>query len=828
MRSRKPIVLAAIAFFCFPLCSCGWFGEENTHRHNMETIDIEPTCTSQGVYNLRYCTSCGYVAEGNYTTIPALGHEIVETYAIEQTCVSYAWEYTNYCTRCGTYEERTALTYIYGDHVYEYSTLEPTCTEQGSNRLATCKNCQKTVNEDPIDPLGHDLTFFESEDGDCTEKGIRGGYRCTRCDYVHRGESYSSGEHEIVKIAAKEATCTEDGHNEYDLCLSCGFSTMEAIPALGHEDEKIPGKAADCVAPGFTDHTQCSRCGTKTGYSQIPALGHDWASITRVEPTCTDQGYVSYRKCSRCNVDEGFETILPLGHDYVHSTACSRCDAALDYGETISTYEELLAIADDPEGVYTLEADIDCQGQSLVIADSFSGHIYGNDHKISNFTLSTTNAEDFGIFKSNSGTIYNLALDGFSVSSDVDKNNAKVALGILAARNSGTIEKVDVGSSTGNNSVMQKFRTLVPANSGSSENYFSFGAVAGVNSGSIIDCSSSFNVNNGGEGGSQLQSDHYHKDAENRGYYNYGGIAGLNEGYVDGCVSSTSFSNQLLSYGGVGSLSWYNTYSYAYGLIGGIVGQNTGSMENCLYSGGSLECVKGTREQYGYVASWIGGLAGYNLGSISASEADNAIVKDLPGDDQRLGGLVGNNAAEGRIINCLAKDTQVIESTDDKEKLEASIGGFAGYNAGAIANSLVIGSLEYGYTDINDGDLKDHIGGFAGKNAATGIIRQSACSVDVGSYNNHVDFGRFVGLDEGGSLALSYYSSDKKAVYYVLKSDGTYAKPNLDANNDLGSSTTSSELLSETFLKDSLGLDPSIWNLTGNNPSIKQKEQQSV
>ena len=66
----------------------------------------------------------------------------------------------------------------------------------------------------------------------------------------------------------------------------------------------------------------------------------------------------------------------------------------------ISTQEELLAVTNNPSGSYVLTADIDFVGETIEpIGDyrnPFKGEFYGQNHKISNFYIDTTDVREIG------------------------------------------------------------------------------------------------------------------------------------------------------------------------------------------------------------------------------------------------------------------------------------------------------------------------------------------------------------------------------------------------------------------------------------------------
>lgn len=177
-------------------------------------------------------------------------------------------------------------------------------------------------------------------------------------------------------------------------------------------------------------------------------------------------------------------------------------------------------------------------------------------------------------------------------------------------------------------------------------------------------------------------------------------------------------------------------------IVGGIVGQNNGTIDNCTYYGSvegdsKIGGIAGQNNDSGKIVSSsadgsvsgrfnVGGIAGYNSGSITASE-NKSNVNTSPYDD----GLNINNVDTdaGAVIDRLTSDS----STDIKEKLTLSrsnAGGIAGFTSGIIESCTNQGTIGYSHVGYN-------IGGIAG--CQTGYI--------LGSENYGTIYGR---KDVGG------------------------------------------------------------------------------
>ncbi len=171
--------------------------------------------------------------------------------------------------------------------------------------------------------------------------------------------------------------------------------------------------------------------------------------------------------------------------------------------------------------------------------------------------------------------------------------------------------------------------------------------------------------------------------------------------------------------------------------IGGLAGENYGSIENCKFSG----TVSGS--------DTVGGIAGYNAAeAVIASCTVNGAVQSTAS----TGGIAGQNY--GSIRNCrneAAIDTEVNESDISTADLESTlyslvkdqqtvetgvntdVGGIAGYSTGTIESCTNSGTVGYPHVGYN-------VGGIAGRQ--DGLV--SDC-VNRGSVQGRKDVGGIVG-----------------------------------------------------------------------------------
>ena len=105
----------------------------------------------------------------------------------------------------------------------------------------------------------------------------------------------------------------------------------------------------------------------------------------------------------------------------------------------ISTQEELLAVTNNPSGSYVLTADIDFVGETIEpignYRNPFKGEFYGQNHKISNFYIDTTD-KYAGLFgKINGGRVSGVQVeDGYVTGGPTDSGLEDVGVGGLAGK----------------------------------------------------------------------------------------------------------------------------------------------------------------------------------------------------------------------------------------------------------------------------------------------------------------------------------------------------------------------------------------------------------
>lgn len=149
--------------------------------------------------------------------------------------------------------------------------------------------------------------------------------------------------------------------------------------------------------------------------------------------------------------------------------------------------------------------------------------------------------------------------------------------------------------------------------------------------------------------------------------------------------------------------------------VGGIAGENYGTLAHCSFSG----TVKGKVD--------TGGIAGTNAGTLLQCQAQGSIT-----GQKRTGGIAGYNS--GTIDTCRGEARVNIESVDpavdikdlhldltidlaqkaDRDTLDAptDTGGIAGYSSGSISGCIHTGTVGYPHVGYNLGGIAGRTSGF--------------------------------------------------------------------------------------------------------------------
>lgn len=187
--------------------------------------------------------------------------------------------------------------------------------------------------------------------------------------------------------------------------------------------------------------------------------------------------------------------------------------------------------------------------------------------------------------------------------------------------------------------------------------------------------------------------------------------------------------------------------------IGGIVGDNKGTIENCT-NNAELEI------NYFSSDSYLGGIAGSNRGKIKNCTNNANILLDSSENRSFIGGIVAEDY--GTVENCNNNGMLIL----DGFKSVVYFGGIAGYNYGQpVKNSYntndIIISNEKLYGIYNSGV---HVGGIVGEGSAQTSYNTGNINVDISKHPHYVYIGGVVGT---GTATDSYNTGNinAKVVY---------------------------------------------------------------
>jgi len=440
----------------------------------------------------------------------------------------------------------------------------------------------------------------------------------------------------------------------------------------------------------------------------------------------------------------------------------------------ISNAEQLKGIAADPTANYHLTADINLGGAEWQPIAEFSGILNGKGYKISNFTITSTDAI-VGFIGTNKGTIKDLTLKDFTLSVTGDAFEA----GAVCAINEGTVQDCSVLDA-----MLVFFATVVD----NDEDFACVGGgVVGTNSGTVDGCYAEAEISARSE-----------KDVTYR-YGSTGGdltlFVGMIAGYSEQLVQNSTANGRIEI-----SLScdaqYHSDTVYSMVVAGGAVGYNEAVLSNC-YTDIEIEVVRSYVESgtQGWSAVALGGLVGLNDGTVTACGADGSIT-DSTGTISciQIGGFAYNNR---NVINNCYSNVSINVLSQGKSSANSYIGGFVSLNSKNITNSYCTGAIA---TCTRVGT-----GGFVGENGETGMISKCFTASDVTATTSatSVFIGRFVGaVVDGGTLHKVYYKKD--AQFMLNEAPAT-------PTNTVGTQETAENLMNENTIYNTLSWNNTVW-----------------
>ena len=638
------------------------YGYSNMQADAVTTHDWSTaTCTQPKI-----CTDCG-LTEGN-----ALGHNWTDA-----TCTM-----PSTCTACGD----TTGTALGHNWAQATCTMPSTCTTCGAatgNALGhqwenatcttakTCTVCGTTSGN----PLGHRWAVAT-----CTEPKT-----CTVCGAttgIALGHSWTNATCTAPKTCTvcgltdgnplghrwAEATCTAP-----ETCNRCGLTEGNA---LGHS-----WKVATCTSP-----KTCTLCGLTEGN----ALGHNWGDATCTEP----------QTCTVCGITEG----EPLGHEWelpdcVTPATCSICGATdgdpngHTWADATCTEPQTCTVCGasdgDPNG-HTW-ADATCTDpQTCTVCGATDGE--PNGHTWAGATC--TGPQTCTVCGETTGNALDHAfVNGFC--SLCDGYEPAVLNGdVYEISNAGQLYWFAEQVNTGNTSINGKLMADIVVNKN----------VLKAN-GALNGSDTSFRIWTpiGSDAASQ-----------------YMGVFDGNEKTISGLYFNRNASLDSLGLFGyvyaeaeISNIGIVDSYFRGNGIVGGVVGQNSGTIRNCYYVG----------NVYIYESNngnWVGGVVGYNNeGTVLGCFNKGTVINNSTSTQSFpcSGGVVGRND-KGLISNCynsekvLSNDASMIRSKYQHH----FTGGIVGYNN----EGTVIACQNSGSITV-DGNGSLFVGGIVGLNRGSTV-----------------------------------------------------------------------------------------------------------
>ena len=431
---------------------------------------------------------------------------------------------------------------------------------------------------------------------------------------------------------------------------------------------------------------------------------------------------------------------------------------------SISSCEELQAMNDDLGGDYYLTQDIDCSdtvnwngGLGFdPIGDyytSFDGTFNGNYFSINNIYINRATVTDVGVglfAHTENAEISNVNLRNVDIIGHWSVGGLIGHMDGGYVFNSSTTGQLTCDANSGGGLIGGMLLQSYVFNSYSTVNVMGnqfVGGLVGASHGEISDSYSTGIVT--GEGsyvggliglnnGSSI-SDSYSTGIVTGGEFFVGGFAGSNRGEIfDSFSSGDVFGN--ISVGGLVGDNWGEIFdSFSSGDVSGSA--NVGGLVGYNGADGGISDSSSSSSMHNIYATDVGGLVGYNFGSIDYSFASNNVFGKY-----NIGGLVGSNAAGGRIFSCFALGN--VKATRNMA------GGLVAANSGEISSCFALGDVNW----YNQGGsyVGYFFGGLVGKNMGTGDIYHSYSTGDV-SGDSYV--GGFVGVSSGG-ISNSYWNTE--------------------------------------------------------------------
>ena len=653
----------------------------------------------------------------------------------------------------------------------------------------------------------------------------------TACGDNNQGDP--SHEHSFSEwTVTQDPTCTTVG-KETRAC-SCKATESRDIPTLEHNIVVLPGKDPTPTTEGLTEGAGCSVCGLVTVAQEIIPC------ITPWDGTVAD----SFAKGTGSAQDP---YIISNGSELAYLfTLISDSQYKSCAGLFFKISQDIhLGDLEWPYGI----GDFNSQ---------FSGTLDGNNHYISNFQINYTEKLShtmIGLFPMlYNAYISDLGLKEFTITAS---GNAGLSIGGLSGYSSDStitncyaIGSIDATETTYYSAVglligdlyqctVNKCYSEGTAKAYNSNFYTNVGGLLGhTNKGELRESYSSATVYGSCAAGlvssvsnTNISDCYATGDVYAYGYEPNGYRVDL---YVGGLIGHCTSQESLKNCYATGNVNYSGPATYAF--VGGLVG-NSYTIENCYATGNvtATDC-SGTLE--------IGGLAGSCSATTCAYATGNVTVTNNSSSYVYAGGFAGTFAS---IIDLAfaTGDVYVENTCDTVNFIILDVGGFAGYSkSGGTTNCYATGDVTViGNNYINAAGFigKCELSMYDGYNSfkntscyATGNVTATGIQ---GNYSIYMEVGAFSGyqgiipdnclatgnITVTGATGGSHIGNFAGLTYHSFQSDNSvYDAMNISIETLDGSTLTATsnastcklaDINNKTFYTDSLGYDPSIWNL---------------
>ena len=373
------------------------------------------------------------------------------------------------------------------------------------------------------------------------------------------------------------------------------------------------------------------------------------------------------------------------------------------------------------------------------------------------------------------GTIDNCDFSAaITVPAGFSSNDKKIQIGGIVGRISNGEGKVFSADFTGTIENQGQMIASSEADDLKNNPYLMIGGIAGLNTGTINDCT----VSNNATGITVTLTDTSDHDytgtivthSENAYHYALAGIAGRNDGTVSGCTNDATILNihvgergdggnlngRYLNVGGVvgfnkGSVSGSTNNGAIIDraipkihYVGGVVGRNQGAISSCSNSTTAAIGV-GTAHiaPYGARMLYLGGIAGSSEKGSSLSDVQNAAAFTVSRYENTtsiivaIGGIVGISTiaidgSTGTISNSgsisQSSACGMCDTPTDQNDYGLFLGGIAGYSKAGIKNVSNSGAISYECKATGIGAQYVHLGGVVGKLNAASTVNAEHCT----------------------------------------------------------------------------------------------------